>query len=168
MKLNIGCGLRTLAGWVNADAVEREGVDLVCLATDIPLNENSVSEVMAIHLLEHLYPWEGDVALGEFMRVLRPGGVLALELPDFIKCCSNIANHVKHEKHPDMLGLYGLFGDPRHKDPHMIHKWGYTPQTLSAMLRSHGFENIRQETPIYHAAGRLLRDMRIVCNKPEM
>lgn len=168
MKLNVGCGRKPLQGWVNADAAPGEGVDLVCYATEIPLEEGVVSELMAIHLLEHLYPWDGDAAIGEFMRVLRPGGVLVLELPDFLKCCRNVADMVQHEKHPDMLGLFGLFGDPRERDPLMIHKWGYTPATLRSLLRSHGFVSVREEAPVFHAAGRLRRDMRLVCSKPEM
>ena len=168
MKLNIGCGKKVLSGWVNVDAVSGPGVDFVAEMGDLPLDENSCSEIMAVHVLEHLYPWDAEKAIAECSRVLMPGGQLALELPDFHKCCVNIAKQLQHPKHPDLLGLFGLFGDPKYKDPYMIHRWGYTPETLSDLLSRHGFCRIRQETPLYHAAGRHQRDMRIVCNKPEM
>lgn len=168
MKLNVGCGKKALSGWVNLDAVDGPGVDVVAEITDLPMQENSCQEVMAIHVLEHLYPWDADVALSEFMRVLAPGGRLVLELPDFRKCCLNIANDVRHHKHPDLLGLFGMFGDPKHRDPRMMHRWGYTPETLGTLLLSHGYSRVRQEVPQFHSAGAHLRDMRLVCNKPEM
>ena len=168
MRLNIGCGKRVIHGWVNVDMTDGPGVDVVAGMHDLPFEESSCTDIMAIHVLEHVYPWEAEVAVSEFIRVLVPGGRLALEMPDFYKCCVNVAKEVRHHKHPDMLGLFGLFGDHQTKDPLMMHKWGYTPESLGALLQKHGFSNIRSESTLYHPSGRQNRDMRLVCTKPEM
>ncbi len=94
--LDIGCSLGFTVeaarqqGWdahgvdVSADAVERcRRRQLNCLLTDglrLPYADASFDLVTAWHVIEHV----SDVAetLAEWGRVLRPGGLLALETPD--------------------------------------------------------------------------------------
>lgn len=82
-RLHWGCGPVTPAGWVNADRRRGPGVDLVCDIRDgFPLPDASFDYAVGIHALQDLpYP---DVvpALRELRRVLTPGGVLRLGLPD--------------------------------------------------------------------------------------
>ncbi|MDP2935204.1 MAG: methyltransferase domain-containing protein [Dehalococcoidia bacterium] len=44
----------------------------------LPVRANSVSRVLLLDVVEHLYPWELDLALAEAYRVLRPGGYLVI------------------------------------------------------------------------------------------
>lgn len=164
MKLNIGCGHRRIEGYVGIDAVERPGADMVAPAHQVPLPDGCADEVLAVHLLEHLLPWEAPVALAEWLRLLKPGGQLVLELPDLRKCCENILTG-RAGKHADQLGMWGLFGDNRLEDPFMMHRWGYTPETLTALLRQVGFTDVRQAVPHFHPAGRQHRDMRLEARK---
>jgi SAM-dependent methyltransferase len=169
MKLNIGAGHRKMSGYVSVDVDPSTSPDIVAEAWSLTLiPDNSVEEVLAVHVLEHFYPWDGEKALTEWIRVLRPGGRLVLELPDFVKCCINIAESRKARKHPDLLGLFGLYGDERTKNPHMMHKWGYSPETLLGKLRAAGYQPVRREAPVFHKLGREFRDMRFVAYKPEM
>jgi len=165
MKLNIGAGPRRIAGYTGVDIVKRVGADIVAPAHAIPLPDGSVSEIMAIHLIEHVHRWECEWLLAEWFRLLKPKGLLVLEAPDLIKCCHNILNNV-HGKHPDQLGLWGLFGDDRLKDPLMMHKTGWTFKTLSAVAETVGFINITEHHTQFHAAGHKVRDFRLEARKP--
>lgn len=164
MRLNIGCGARRIEGYTGVDAVARSGADIIARADEIPLDDGSVEEIMAIHLFEHFYRWECEKALAEWRRLLRPGGRLVLELPNLVKCCENVISG-RAGKEPDQLSMWGLFGDPRQSDPFMAHRWAWTPDTLRAVLEANGFHRVGEEPTVFHPAGRAHRDMRIVAER---
>jgi len=88
-RLHIGCGRRLLPGWVNADLVAHQpGVVTDVALTDLPYETGSVDEILAEHVLEHLSFAEEALAWPEMARVLRPGGRLVLEVPDFEWICA--------------------------------------------------------------------------------
>ncbi|HEV7913624.1 MAG TPA: methyltransferase domain-containing protein [Albitalea sp.] len=82
-RLHWGCGPRPAPGWINADLRALDGVDLVGDIRDgLALRDAAVDCAVAIHALQDL-PWlDIPAALGELRRVIRPGGVLRLSLPD--------------------------------------------------------------------------------------
>ena len=82
-RLNWGCGEHPDPGWINSDIKDTPGVDVACDIRDgLPLETDSIDYVSSIHALPEI-PY-GDLvgALGELRRVLKPGGVLRLGLPD--------------------------------------------------------------------------------------
>lgn len=166
LRLNIGSGSRRPPGYYNVDIQEdpkaTRKLDAIGHAKSVPLPDGCACELMAIHFWEHLFRWECDEVMAEWKRLLRPGGKLVLELPNLIKCCQNVIDgRMRGGKHPDQLGMWGLFGDDRFKDPHMIHKYGWSPQTLEAYLKEQGFVKIKHLPTVFHPAGRDHRDMRI-------
>jgi len=170
MKLNLGCGRHVLEGWTNIDVQTsphaRCAPEILCDLKTIPLPDACAEEAMAIHVFEHFYFWEIPSVLHEWRRLLQPGGRLVLELPNLIKCCQNVIDgKMKGGKDPHQLGMWGLYGDPREEDPYMVHRWGWSPVTLKAMLESHGFTQVREEPTKWHPAGRDHRDMRLVSVK---
>ncbi|MGD8860054.1 MAG: methyltransferase domain-containing protein [Myxococcales bacterium] len=82
-KLHMGCGLDIREGWVNVDLVQHEGVDLACdISQGLPFETSVFTRVLAIDLLEHV-PQERCIhVMNEIHRVLQPGGVLELHVPD--------------------------------------------------------------------------------------
>jgi len=167
MRLNIGAGNRRLPGYTGVDAVNRPAADIVAPANDIPLPGGCADEVLAVHLIEHLLPWQVPGALAEWARLLKPGGLLALEQPDLIKCCRNILERRSRPgKNPDQLGMWGLFGDATLRDEFMLHRWSYTFDTLSPLVRAAGFIGITERETQFHPAGRGVRDFRIEARKP--
>ena len=164
-RLNVGCGGRRIAGYTGVDVVKRPGADIIAPADKIPLPDGSCDEVMAIHLVEHVHRWEAEGLLREWFRLLKSGGTLVLEMPDLIKCCYNIINNVKG-KHPDQLGLWGIFGDDRLEDPLMMHKTSWTFNTLEPLVRKVGFVDITEHDTRFHAAGHKVRDFRLEARKP--
>lgn len=85
-RLHWGCGPNTPYGWVNSDIQAHPGVDVVAdIRAGLPLPDNEFDYVVSIHALPEIpYP-QLDAALGELRRVLKPGGVLRLGLPDLDK-----------------------------------------------------------------------------------
>ncbi|MGH2978465.1 MAG: class I SAM-dependent methyltransferase [Solirubrobacterales bacterium] len=82
-RLNWGCGEHPEPGWLNSDVKDVPGIDIVAdLRTGLPLATDSIDYITSIHALPEL-PYPDLVpALTELRRVLKPGGVLRLALPD--------------------------------------------------------------------------------------
>jgi len=85
-RLNIGCGKFARPGWINLDNKVRPGVDCVAdLRAELPFPDKSVDYAVAIHVLPHIRLDALATALARIRRVLKPGGVLRLALPDLEK-----------------------------------------------------------------------------------
>ncbi len=171
MKINVGCGRQVLDGWTNVDVQRSRKAprdpEVFASALQIPLPDGCADEVMAIHLFEHFYRWETPKALAEWRRLLKPGGLLVLEMPDVKKCARNLIRLIDGEdvKSIDSLAMHGLYGDPGDEDPYMGHKWGWTPKTLRKLLKGSGFAEIVETETKWHPIGRKLRDFRMEARK---
>src|SRR4051794_21961964 len=85
-RLNWGCGDHTAPGWINTDIKKDEGIDLIADIRDgLPIASGALDYAVSIHALPELSLPEQTPALRELLRVLRPGGVLRLALPDLDK-----------------------------------------------------------------------------------
>jgi hypothetical protein len=60
--------------------------------------------------------------------------------------------------------MWVFYGDPRWRDPLMVHRWGYTPASLAGVMTEAGLANLRQEPALFKL--REPRDMRMVGIKP--
>ena len=85
-RLNWGCGTSPEPGWINSDIKEGPRIDVPGdVLAGLPLDDETFDYVVSIHALPEL-PLDAQVpALTELRRVLRPGGVLRLALPDLLK-----------------------------------------------------------------------------------
>jgi len=82
-RLNWGCGAHTAEGWINSDIKGEGNVDLVAdIRKGLPLGTGSIEYAVSIHALPEFGYAELDGVLKELLRVLKPGGVLRLALPD--------------------------------------------------------------------------------------
>ena len=85
-RLHWGCGSKATAGWINADILKGRGIDISCDIHDgLPLENNSVDYAVGIHALSEIAYSNIVPVLKELHRVLKPGGVLRLALPDMEK-----------------------------------------------------------------------------------
>lgn len=170
MKLNLGCGGRCFEDYLNVDIMDECPVPNVpYLKADIrnlPFEENSVDEILTVHVIEHFWSWEVEDVLKEWLRVLKPGGKLVTECPNLIGASMILLDAVqKGDAEKFTLALFALYGDPspRYRNIEQRHKWGYIPGTLAATLQKVGFVNARQEPAQFKR--REPRDMRVVAEK---
>jgi predicted SAM-dependent methyltransferase len=91
-RLNWGCGPKPRDGWVNSDRLDGPGVDVVGDIRDgLPIDGHAFDYVVAMHVLQDLPYLDVVPALRELRRVLRPGGVLRLGLPDLDRALAALA-----------------------------------------------------------------------------
>ena len=164
LKLNVGAGNKRPDGYYNIDAFQHPKatpLDLVADIRSIPLPDGCAEEVMAIHVVEHIYPHDLHATLVEWHRLLQPGGLLVLEMPDIVKCARNLLKDMD-----ESLSLRGIFGenpDGRHED---CHKWSWTFRTLAPRVANAGFASICELQTLHHKKGRGVRDFRLEARKP--
>jgi SAM-dependent methyltransferase len=83
MYLNLGCGNRYVPAWVNIDRdAKGPGIRRYDLAARLPFEDGTFPLVYSSHVLEHFTKLEGEGFLKEAIRVLQPGGVLRVVVPD--------------------------------------------------------------------------------------
>lgn len=160
-KVNLGCGDKILPGYINVDtAASRKGnkPDKLADITNFSSlknalgEENSCDEIMAIHVIEHIWQWEAQEVLRMWSRFLKPKtGVLILECPNLLYAASQIVKtgKVGSSKEEGQETMWVLYGDPNWKDPLMCHRWAYTERTLEELLKSAGLVNVRSEPAKY-------------------
>jgi ubiquinone/menaquinone biosynthesis C-methylase UbiE len=105
--------------------IDREpgpNVTYVCDFTDkaLPLEDNSVDVVFSKSVIEHLYLPQITHYMHEIMRILRPGGTVAIFTPDWVYC-------------------YDDFYDG------FTHVTPFTATSLSVCLNIYGFENVESK-----------------------
>lgn len=171
MKINFACGKQTWPGFFCIDAVEHpkasRAPDLLYvmkfhkgkLLNPLNLKDECASELHSYHFIEHVYHWEVGSVLEEWHRLLQAGGKLILELPNIEAAAKNLIHGMD-----DQMCMWPFYGDPGHKDVYMCHRWGYTPDTISKLLKQHGFREIQILKPRTHGA-RSNRDMRVEAAK---
>lgn len=80
---NFGCGTTFHAAWDNYDhRPSSPGVRPLDLRRPLPLADGVYEAVYSSHTLEHLPRNEVPRILSEFRRVLKPGGILRIVVPD--------------------------------------------------------------------------------------
>ncbi|WP_296509640.1 methyltransferase domain-containing protein [Rhodoferax sp.] len=138
MKLHLGCGKRFIKGFVHIDAVDFPHVDHVAAIDNLSfLPDNSVELIYNCHVLEHFKRRDVRQVLAEWMRVLKPGGVLRISVPDFEALCSVY----QKEKKLDLV-VGALFG--RQDYLYNIHYNVFDYASLSRDLLATGFVNVRK------------------------
>jgi predicted SAM-dependent methyltransferase len=81
--LNLGCGGRHHPEWINVDSHSTgPGVMVHDLESPFPFEDSEFDAVYHSHLLEHLPKRRAPLFLRECYRVLKPGGILRVVVPD--------------------------------------------------------------------------------------
>ena len=143
MKLNIGCGNRHLPGFTRIDNREETKPDMVANALDLRgYQDDSVEIVYASHILEHIPRPKLLDALREWRRVLEPGGIVRIAVPDF----RILAELYLYQAAPLWRVIGPLYGrqDYEGNTHHIAFDYHY----LAWHLTEAGFYNIRYWCPV--------------------
>ena len=81
--LNAGCGSKFHPDWTNIDLMH-PSPDVIShnLIKGIPFEDNTFDVVYNAHFLEHLPKYAAPAFINECARVLRPGGIIRIVVPD--------------------------------------------------------------------------------------
>jgi SAM-dependent methyltransferase len=194
---NLGCGTRTHPSVVNVDwsihlRLRKLGLARVAgsraekiralpdtivvhdLRKGIPAEDGTADVVFHSHLLEHIDREDAPAFMAEVRRVLKPGGVQRIVVPDFEELARrylNLFGEVGHkERVAEMIEQIArreasgtsqqaplrrkventLLGDARKRGE--THQWMYDRVTLAALLEQTGFTAI---SVVDHATSRI-------------
>ncbi len=143
IRLHIG-GREKKPGWVNMDILPNPGiVDVLGSCTDLSaFVDSTVTEVYASHVFEHLdHVSELSRAIVEARRVLRPGGLLYVAVPD-LEVLARLLLRPRlgvAERWELIRMFYGAQTDSAD-----YHKMGFTFDILKQFLEQDGFTNTRR------------------------
>jgi SAM-dependent methyltransferase len=195
MKLNIGSNNKIVEGFINLDILDLPNVDAFCELGQTPyvfrikpdrvskfggiepvgdldnkFYKNTIDEIVAIEFLEHISFRETENVLREWYRILKPGGVLNIQVPDADKAMryyvnGEVCDCVPHKSEGIYAAdakcfkcggkgkintdrwLFTFTGAQKHKwDCHLNI---FTPKTIERYLSFIGFRNIKIKDDIY-------------------
>ena len=175
LKIQLGCGPNIKPGWVNLDL--RPGADIrLDLYRRLPFDANSTQIIYSEHFLEHIdYPDAAMKLLAECWRILAPGGVFSVGVPDTEWPLLEYAGvrkdgyfaTAKKQWHPAWCET-----DLEHINFHFRqgheHRFAYDFVTLEKALGRAGFVNIRRREfdPALDTEARRLGTLYVDADKP--
>lgn len=160
--LHVGCGSKVNKvpnefhsyKEIRLDASRMVEPDIVASIIAMPMIEGeSHDAIFASHVLEHLFAHEVAQACSEFFRILKPGGVVRVHVPDLASIGSLLSldqadmslytSAIGHITPLDMI--YGHRGSTGAGNTFMAHKTGFTASVLKRYFRAAGFDNIKDD-----------------------
>lgn len=183
-KLNLGCGPVQPEDWTNVDGSNRAKlasklpwldsllqkvgiigetefgphIDILDLSKTLPYENNSIDAIYAGELWEHFEYAKAEHLTRECARVLKPGGILRVCVPDCEEIWSTYLNLVQQEKNKpadqrsdkeivkhvqmyfdDICTSRIWFGSMGH-----THKWNYDEVQLVSLFERCGFQSVER------------------------
>jgi hypothetical protein len=135
LKLYVGSRNYKPDGYVTVDIDPANKPDIVADITNMTsVADASCDEVVAGHVLEHIEWPDSFAAIAEFARVLKPGGVVKIAVPDMASLMRMLLGG---ESAFHVMGLiYGLGG---RVNTFERHRYGFTLGMLADILETLGF-----------------------------
>lgn len=191
VRLNMGSASKRIDGYLNVDVRKVPDVDIILDLTAIPYEENFavadtwlledvpkddwtdwVDEILAQEFLEHISFKVVSNVLAEWNRIMKPGGILNVQVPDIGKMCEyytkkQICQCVPHKArdwnsfsamrkcsfcngkakvNPDRW-RFAFSGAGKHD--YDWHKNQFTEESLKSVLKGAGFRDIKFDENIY-------------------
>ena len=142
-KLHIGGRVRS-PGWENFNVQPGPNVDHVGDAVDLSrFADATFSEIYASHVLEH-FSYNGPLlqALKQWHRVLVPGGVMRLSVPDLEVLAELFLQRQRFDANQRFHIMRMMFGGQM--DAHDVHLVGLNAEFLAGYLQAAGFESLQR------------------------
>jgi len=128
---------------VRLDIVADYAPDIVASMLDMGVI-GEFDGVFASHCVEHIYPHEVPVALGEFLRVLSSGGIAIIIVPDLEDARpTEDVLYVSPAGPITGLDLFYGYRPLLASCPYMAHHTGFTAVTLQTAMEAAGFAGVK-------------------------
>jgi predicted SAM-dependent methyltransferase len=140
-QLHLGCGSTRIPGWINIDLFGTNADVFLDLRKPMPFGDASMDAIFHEHLLEHLPYSDALQFTRECARVLKPGGLMRMAMPDFRRYAESYlgGNGLIDAKRPDrptrLLAFSEVFYDSGH-----CSMWDET--TLRLLVTEAGFSGL--------------------------
>lgn len=139
---DIGCGFDTPFFQADASIVRIDGTselkpDILCDVRTIPVAAETFDLVHVRHVLEHFSALEHEALLKEWVRILKVGGKLVINVPNLAHAAREV---LKAEADPDYNAGYAywqLYGRHQHLIMEEFHKSGFTKPGLRRFFELH-------------------------------
>ena len=145
LKLNLGSGGVNFPGFLSVDLYDSRALIKMDI-TKLEFADNTVSEIIASHVFEHLNPYHTLDILKEWNRVLKPGGKLSMEMPDIEKLCKSFTAATDYyAKMGLMNAIYCSVNTTGEGTPDQItspHLFGWWPDAVLNHLQHAGYVDI--------------------------
>lgn len=181
IRINLGCGIVALEGWENYDKSPVQllrkvpfllstlvrlkiltpshiqtwpkNVKRRDLTKPLPQKDGTVEAIYSSHMFEHVYLAEARALAKEAFRVMKPGGILRLALPDgelwARQLIESSGDKAAGEHYNERLGAYP---EVRPKGRRFYafmmggsaHKWQPTRGLVKSMLEDAGFTDFKE------------------------
>lgn len=145
IRLHVGAGQKILDGYENLDAYDNENRPDHFQTTvrkfvraellDLTYGPETVAEIRCHHMFEHISILDVDRTLRGWNRILKPGGLVWIEVPDFEGC----ARRILRCRGQGAAEIYyrHIFGSQF--GPGEFHYNGFTGRRLMSLLEDYGF-----------------------------
>jgi SAM-dependent methyltransferase len=140
-RLHLGCGRSPLAGWINLDMLPGTGVDVVadldrCSEVPLPFEDNSVTEILGSHVLEHIH--QPLPLMQELHRVAVPDARAEFRLPygssdDAYEDPTHVRQYFLHS--------FGYFSQPFYWRADYGYRGDWQPETVTLMVNRQRYQN---------------------------
>jgi predicted SAM-dependent methyltransferase len=143
LLLNIGAGVHHPPGWINVDVLGMSPDLHWDLRKELPFAEGSAQGVLLEHVIEHFTLADDLDLLDECRRVLAPGGIVRLVVPDFGRYLESYAgdgefvDRLRPGRPTRLLAVAEVALAHGHRSV-------WDGETLVAALREAGFEGARR------------------------
>lgn len=135
-RLNLGCGYDIRSGYLNVDFQEKHNPDLLADIRILDmLPSGYYEEIVAQDCLEHFPRTDTELALKEWHRLLKIGGILKLRVPDIASAVAILTSStdINHQKgwNQMIFGTQAYTGD--------YHFTSFTEDLVRHYLKETGF-----------------------------
>lgn len=140
IKLHLGCGWRDFGDeYIHIDGGDYPHLDHKDI-TQLPFKDNSVDYIYSSHTLEYFDLERAKIVLEEWKRVLKPGAIMRIAVPDF-----QVMAELYVQKKFSLASFIGpMYGKMQMGHETIYHKVVYDFNLLSEVLSEVGFQSIRR------------------------
>ena len=170
VKLHLGCGGMRWNDFINIDLNQDNGradssrngcvADVIADMRNLGLSDDSIDEIFTSHTVDHFTRWVAIDMFRDWYRMLKPGGLVVIEVADFFRCVLWLFHPSPSKR---QLAKNQFYGNQWDRIDFETHRYVWSARELVGVLRDIGFRDVSySHSTRTHYPG---RDMRVEAYK---